>query len=132
MPYAAFFETLFAFKTLSRHQSHTQIYSACGVSVGIATAIITNYFQPCYPQACLDCFNYIILLYSTIRRNVLHRTLIVMLAIVHLPSPLSWILNFSTFFFAYSICLLVFSTLSPRFLFLLPFLYSFIDLNIQC
>ena len=25
LPYAAFFEALFAFKTLSRHQLHTQI-----------------------------------------------------------------------------------------------------------
>lgn len=65
LPYAPFFEALFAFKTLRRHQSHTQIWSARGLSVGIATAIITNYFQPCYPQTCLDCFNFIIHSYST-------------------------------------------------------------------
>ena len=66
-------------------------------------------------------FIYILL----IRRNILHRTLIVMLAFVHLPLPLSWILNFSTSFFAHSICLLVFSTLALSFLFLLPFFVFF-------
>ena len=60
-----------------------------------------------------------------IRRNILHRTLIVMLAFVHLPPPLRWILNFSTSFFAHSICLLVFSTLALSFLFLLPFFVFF-------
>ena len=55
----------------------------------------------------------------------MRRTLIVMLAFVHLPSPLSWILNFSTSFFTHSICLLVFSTLALSFLFLFPFFEFF-------
>ena len=55
----------------------------------------------------------------------MRRTLIVMLAFVHLPSPLSWILNLSTSFFTHSICLLVFSTLALSFLFLFPFFEFF-------
>ena len=55
----------------------------------------------------------------------MRRTLIVMLAFVHLPSPLSWILSFSTSFFTHSICLLVFSTLALSFLFLFPFFEFF-------
>ena len=55
----------------------------------------------------------------------MHRTLIVMLAFVHFPPPLRWILNLSTSFFAHSICLLVFCTLALSFLFLLPFFVFF-------